>query len=126
MLQDTKAANNSCYYQGDLSVDQANKLDMLLSQDEEQQTMAQFGGGAAITGSYDTRADRSLIEDSCDQKMRKEFYADGGPGQLMSTSRQSSLLAELTELNKNKNNYYQDLEHNVDDTLTANQLIVYS
>ena len=39
MQQDSRTANNSCYYQGnDLSIDQANKLDILLSQDE--QTMA--------------------------------------------------------------------------------------
>ena len=52
--------------------------------------MARFGGGGG-GGNYSTndqRADRSLIEDSCDQKMRKEFNAaDDGAGILLSTSR---------------------------------------
>ena len=73
----------------DLSVDQANKLDMLLSQ--ENNSMAGFGPS-------DDR-DRSLIEDSCDKKLRNEFYADGGPGALMRTSRHGSLLSSAARNN---------------------------
>ena len=49
--------------------------------------MAEFGGMSEVK-------DRSLIEDSCDQKLRKEYFAEG-PADLMRTSRQSSLLADL-------------------------------
>ena len=76
-------------YAGDLSVDQANKLDILLSPlpSHDQQPMADFGRGRSEPG------ERSLIEDSCDKKLRNEFYADGIGG-LMRSSRQSSLYAD--------------------------------
>ena len=125
MLQEeVKSGVDTSCYQGDLSVDQANKLDILLSHDE--QTMAQFGGGTTISSNYNTR-DRSLIEDSCDKKLRNDFYADGGPGVLMSTSRQSSLLAELNR-GEEALNHMQDriIDDDVDGTMNANQLIVYS
>ena len=72
--------------QGDLSIDQANKLDMAL---QEPSSVAEFGGANS------DQKDRSLIEDSCDKKLRNiDFYADGA-GALMRSSRQSSLLAEF-------------------------------
>ena len=52
---------------------------------------------AADFGRSPEQRDRSLIEDSCDQKLRNEqfFPENGGLSLLMRTSRQSSLMADV-------------------------------
>ena len=80
-------AAKSGSYQGDLSIDQANKLDILLSNKNHRNENAK---GDLLSYYDDVNQDRSLIEDSCDRRLRAEFYDSDCPTALMRSQRKST------------------------------------